>query len=86
MKVRQTSCRFCGQDIENFSPYRAGEWRDRGGNSTCPTIAGDKGLHHAPYREGRDRDLKICPTCNGPVDAPTVRAGGEVCFDCSTTN
>jgi hypothetical protein len=33
--VRQTSCKFCGLDIENFSPYKKCEWRDRGGNTKC---------------------------------------------------
>jgi hypothetical protein len=51
MAVRQTSCRNCGQDIENFSPYRAGEWRDRGNNTTCPNAAGDAGQKHAPVIE-----------------------------------
>jgi len=51
MAVRQTTCRHCGQDIENFSPYRRGEWRDRGNNPTCPTPEGDAGQVHAPYRE-----------------------------------
>ncbi len=48
MAVRQTACKHCGQDIENFSPYRAGEWRDRGNNTTCPTAAGDAGQKHQP--------------------------------------
>lgn len=52
MAVRQTSCRYCGGDIENFSPYRAGQWMDRGGNLRCPTPAGDAGLEHAPIRAG----------------------------------
>jgi hypothetical protein len=43
--VRQTSCRHCGQDIENFFPYRRGEWHDRGNNPTC-----NDGKTHAPYR------------------------------------
>jgi hypothetical protein len=54
VKVKQTSCRYCEQDIENFAPYRAGEWRDRGNNTHCPTVEGDKGLQHAPYIEGQD--------------------------------
>ena len=49
-KARQTACRHCGQDIENMSPYRKGEWRDRGNNTHCPTPAGDAGLKHAPTR------------------------------------
>lgn len=54
MKVRQTVCRFCGQDIEGFSPFRRGEWRDRGNNTTCPTPEGDSGREHAPiHEEGR---------------------------------
>lgn len=52
--VRQTSCRFCGQDIEAFFPYRRGTWHDRGRNATCPDKAGDGGLHHAPFRENID--------------------------------
>lgn len=47
MKIRQTSCRHCGQDIEGFSPYRKGEWRDRGNNTECPYPA--EGKTHAPY-------------------------------------
>ena len=49
----QTSCKHCGQDIENLWPFRAGEWRDRGNNPTCPTPEGDAGLHHAPVNGGR---------------------------------
>jgi hypothetical protein len=49
--VRQTGCRHCDQDIENFWPYRRGEWRDRGNNTTCPTPEGDAGLKHEPYIE-----------------------------------
>lgn len=45
--VRQTACRHCGQDIENFAPYRRGEWRDRGNNSHCPD---DSGRLHAPIK------------------------------------
>lgn len=52
MAVRQTSCRYCGQDIENFSPYKRGEWRDRGNNTTCASPAGDAGQLHAPYVYG----------------------------------
>lgn len=52
--VKQTSCRYCGQDIEGRSPYRRGEWRDRGRNRTCPTPEGDRGLCHAPYRPNID--------------------------------
>jgi len=84
MVVRQTACRYCGQDIENISPYRAGQWRDRGNNSHCPTVAGDRGLKHTPYREARDRDLKLCAVCRGPLDRRTAHAGGEVCYTCST--
>lgn len=50
MAVIQTSCRYCRQDIENFAPYRKGEWRDRGNNTHCPTPSGDAGQLHAPYR------------------------------------
>lgn len=45
--VRQTACRFCGQDIEGFAPYRKGEWMDRGRNSTCPD-GNNTGKKHAP--------------------------------------
>ena len=45
--ARQTSCRHCRQDIENFFPYRRGEWRDRGNNAECPD---NSGKLHAPYR------------------------------------
>jgi hypothetical protein len=58
MAVRQTSCRFCGCDIENFWPYRRNEWRDRGNNTHCPTPEGDAGLHHAPYKEANQHKPK----------------------------
>ncbi len=45
--VRHKTCRMCGQDIEGFAPYRKGEWRDRGNNTTCPDDSGNK---HAPYK------------------------------------
>lgn len=45
--VRQTACRHCGQDIEGFSPWPQGEWRDRGNNTHC-----DDGKLHAPVAEG----------------------------------
>ena len=48
---RQTACKHCGQDIENLSPYRKGEWRDRGNNWTCPTPEGDAGQIHEPVRD-----------------------------------
>ena len=83
MGVTQTSCRFCGQDIEAFSPYRKGTWHDRGGNATCPTKAGDRdGLKHAPYVDRMN--LQICSNCAGPIDARTINAGGEVCFACAS--
>lgn len=45
MAVRQTGCRYCGLDVENFWPYLKGEWRDRGNNTHC-----NDGKHqHAPY-------------------------------------
>ena len=50
MAVRHMSCRHCGMDIEGFSPYRKGEWMDRGGNTRCPTPEGDAGQVHAPVR------------------------------------
>ncbi|MET0742992.1 MAG: hypothetical protein ABWY78_06440 [Microvirga sp.] len=50
-EVRQTACRHCGQDIEGIRPFKAGQWRDRGNNTTCPTPAGDKGQKHAPIKE-----------------------------------
>jgi hypothetical protein len=54
---KQTACRHCGQDIEGFWPYRAGEWRDRGNNAECPyPINGGEALPvgtvHAPERGG----------------------------------
>jgi hypothetical protein len=62
VKVRQTGCRHCNQDIEGFYPYRKGEWRDRGGNSECPPyehrgpdgieiVTPPKGQKHAPIIE-----------------------------------
>ena len=35
--VRQTCCANCDLDIEGFAPYTAGEWRDRGNNTHCPS-------------------------------------------------
>ncbi len=49
---RQTACVHCGQDIEGLSPFPAGEWRDRGNNTTCPTPEGDAGQHHEPVKGG----------------------------------
>jgi len=57
---RQTSCRYCETDIEGFSPYRRGEWHDRGGNSTCID-----GRQHAPYR---GRDERVNCRCGSPFD------------------
>jgi hypothetical protein len=54
MTVRQTCCRFCEQDIENESPFRRGEWRDRGNSTHCPTPEGDAGQLHAPVSERVD--------------------------------
>jgi hypothetical protein len=48
MQSRQTTCRHCGQDIEGFSPYRKGEWHDRGNNTHCPN---DSGRVHGPYAD-----------------------------------
>lgn len=46
--VRHMTCKYCKLDIEGFSPFPFGEWRDRGNNTTCPS-----GLHeggkHVPY-------------------------------------
>ena len=42
-KCRHTCCRHCGLDIEGLAPYRRGEWRDRGNNTSCPS-----GKVHAP--------------------------------------
>lgn len=45
--VRQTACRHCDLDIENFAPFKRGEWSDRGGNRRC-----NDGKHqHAPVPE-----------------------------------
>lgn len=41
-------CKHCGQDIEGFSPYPAGEWRDRGNNRTCPD-GPQQGQPHVPF-------------------------------------
>ncbi len=85
MAVRQTACRYCGQDIENHSPYRAGEWRDRGNNTTCPTLAGDRdGLRHKPYSAKWDQKYSVCSTCLGPMDPKGKAAGAEVCWTCTT--
>lgn len=46
--MRKT-CKHCGQDIERFSSWKRGEWRDRGNNLHCPTPAGDAGQVHEPY-------------------------------------
>jgi hypothetical protein len=61
--ARHTSCRHCGDDIEGIAPYRRGEWRDRGNNTTC----NDGRNKHAPYIERKftseeteyNRDLKM---------------------------
>lgn len=70
--VRQTACRFCGTDIEGHHPYRRGEWRDRGNNSTCgpyehrgsdglEVVQPPAGQHHAPVRH---RDIYAGSTSN----------------------
>lgn len=46
--VRHTSCRFCELDIEGYRPFKRGDWRDRGNNTTCPH-GPNKGKKHAPY-------------------------------------
>lgn len=43
--ARHTSCKHCDLNIEGLAPYPAGEWRDRGNNTTCPTGA----TKHEPY-------------------------------------
>jgi hypothetical protein len=45
--VRQTSCRYCGHDIEGMAPYKRGQWFDRGNNTTC----GETGAKHAPVSD-----------------------------------
>ena len=77
MAVRQTACRFCGLDIENFSPYRKGEWRDRGGNRRC----NDKKRHHAPIRgkgvpvrAGGGSSSTSCENCGGTFDGDSEDA------------
>ncbi len=57
MKTIQTACSHCGQDIEGST--REG-WRDRGGNSLCPSfIARDgeivrlSGVHHSDKPRAR---------------------------------
>jgi hypothetical protein len=54
--TRHTVCRYCGQDIEGWAPYRKGEWRDRGNNRHCPTPEGDAGRLHTPVRDFRTYD------------------------------
>lgn len=52
--VKQTICKYCDLDIENFSPYRNGEWRDRGNNTHCRKRDGELSrILHAPVRFGR---------------------------------
>jgi hypothetical protein len=48
-RVRQTTCKHCGQDIEGVAPFRRGEWRDRGNNWTCPDSK--RGRKHAPVTD-----------------------------------
>jgi hypothetical protein len=76
MSVRQTACRHCGIDIENFHPYRAGEWRDRGGNPSgdtreqCPRCFGRGYQPEGRKPSKRNPDgigfyARTCPRCNG---------------------
>lgn len=46
---RHMACRHCDLDIEGFAPYKRGEWRDRGNNTTCPH-GPNEGKKHAPYK------------------------------------
>jgi hypothetical protein len=58
--VRQTACKYCDLDIENFHPYKNGEWMDRGGNTNCQN-GPNKGKPHSPNRplnEDRDRAIR----------------------------
>jgi hypothetical protein len=42
----QTACRHCGLDIENMTPFKRQDWRDRGNNTHCRA-----GRLHAPVLE-----------------------------------
>lgn len=37
---RQTACKICGSDVEGDTAVPNGEWRDRGGNTTCHVYEG----------------------------------------------
>lgn len=38
---RHTVCKYCGLDVEGFSPFNeVTEWRDRGNNTECPNKGG----------------------------------------------
>jgi hypothetical protein len=58
-KIRQTTCKHCGQDIEGYIGGK--DWRDRGNNRQCPPYEGDdreivtppEGQYHAPIEGGR---------------------------------
>jgi hypothetical protein len=61
-RVIQTCCEHCGQDVEGFSPFPKGEWRDRGNNTNCPD---DSGRVHAVSEKEIARHLDDGDTDTG---------------------
>lgn len=86
--VIHTLCRHCNQEIEGIAPYRKGEWRDRGNNTSCPWPA--RGKTHAPVPKTRDTTVQhgVVPShmtnkqydewLNGPQIVKGYRVGQRV--------
>lgn len=66
-KMKQTTCRHCGADIEGAAPYRRGQWRDSNGTCRCPSLPDD---YHAPIAERLTirKDCQTMKTEDGPVE------------------
>lgn len=77
-EVIQTSCDYCGQDIEGIKPFPYGEWRDRGSNTTCPTPEGDAGRKHEPIDDPAKR--VNCWACGGSLFKSEAKQLGRKFF------
>lgn len=46
---RQTACSICGSDVEGDTAVPNGDWRDRGGNTTCHVYKGRDEWHEPVF-------------------------------------
>lgn len=75
-QVTQTYCRHCNQDIEGFSPYPRGAWRDRGNNGTC-----DGKRQHSPafWPKRNWQGLRVYAICECGQHVPVGRMHQHKC-------